>query len=199
MLDTSSADDLLRPSLVLPKGGHLKLRYIFAACIGFIMQLEPATGQVQQDEQIAMLVEGVTKAFFEQLPQENFEAERAFMSDEFAAATPLIYWKSIREQFVKDVGQTPQYVPHKVTYYEKDSLLAAVDFSGQATKPDTFVCGFVLWEITKKNMIGFIRIEQNIVPVAVFKSMPIQQAAQLMTDWRCPVSLIEKVLEISVQ
>ena len=70
---------------------------------------------------------------------------------------------------IKDTGSTPTYTPHRLTYYNQGTLLAAVDFSGMGSKPDTYVCGFILWEIPEPNKIGFSRIEQNIVPVVNYE------------------------------
>ena len=171
---------------------------LVAACTGLFVSVAPASAQIQQSEQTTKIVQVITKAFFDLLPEHKFEAERAFMTDDFAEATPLSAWKKVREQFIELVGSTPQYTEHQLTYYVQDGLLAAVDFSGQAAKPDTYVCGFVLWEFLEPNKIRFVRFEQNIVSGSVFKSMPVQEAAQLMADWHCPTSLIETVLEVSV-
>jgi hypothetical protein len=177
----------------------LKFSYLLFGVTGFFALLGPAAAQVQQNEQTTTLVRDVTEAFFDQLPKADFDVERAFMTDGFADQTPLSAWKAVRDQFVRSVGGTPRYNAHQLTYYTRETLLAAVDFSGQPAKPDTFICGFVLWEIPEQNKIGFIRLEQNVVEVPIFKSMPRQQAAQLMTDWYCPASLIETVLGSSGQ
>jgi hypothetical protein len=175
------------------------MKYALAALICVNTLLAPATAEVRQSEETTKLVKDVTTAFFAMLPSDNFEAERAFMTDEFAAATPIDSWTRARRLLIANVGATPRYVPHRLTYYDEMSLLAAVDFSGQGTSADTFVCGYILWELPAPDLIGFIRLEQNVVQASSFKSMPVQQAAQLMTQWHCPAALIEQVLAIEIQ
>jgi hypothetical protein len=175
------------------------MRLLLALLFSLQVFLEPVAAQVPPSEQTTKLVQDVTDAFFNLMPSDNYEAERAFMTDDFASRTPLQVWKSSREQFKVLAGSTPPYAPHRLTYYQEGALLAAVDFSGKGSKPDTFVCGFVLWEIPEPNKIGFFRLEQNVVSVPLFNQMPKQQAAQLMADWHCPVGLIETVLNIKLQ
>jgi hypothetical protein len=170
------------------------LKHIIFATTFVLALLEPANAQTRPSEQTNELVRNVTEAFFDLPPQDSFDIERAFMSDSFASAMTQKSWQNVREKLIEAAGKTTRYVAHNLTYYQRDFLIAAVDFSGQATKPDMFICGYILWEISDPNTIGFVRLEQNVVPVSVFQSMPIQEAAQLMGDWRCPVSLIETVL-----
>lgn len=178
---------------------YLELTVLLATSVGYFALLEPASAQVQENDSTARLVKDVTEAFFDLLPQDSFATERAFMTDDFATQTPLNEWKTIREKLIVELGATPRLSAHRLTFYEQDQLLAAVDFSGRGIKPDTHVCGFILWEIPEPNKIGFLRIELNTVPVDVFKSLPLQQAAQLMADWHCPMALIEDGLGIAVQ
>lgn len=159
----------------------------------------PALAQVQSDKATTRLVGEVTEAFFALLPKNDFPSERAFMTDEFAAMTSLKDWTRIRAQLIEAAGSTPRYSAHDLTYYQRGTLFAAVDFSGRTTTANTIVCGFVLWEIASPAVIGFSRLEQNVVPAEVFKAMPVQQAAQLMTDWHCPTTLIEAILGVSVR
>ena len=173
-------------------------RFMFLAIISVTTQ-NPAAAQTQPSEQTTALVAGVSETFFDLLPQHDFATERAFMSDSFAQNMPLVSWQNGREQFVAIAGKTPRYIAHGLTYYQQDTLLAAVDFSGQATQPDMFICGYILWEISDANTIGFGRLEQNIVSVPVFQNMPVQQAAQLMSDWRCPVALVEMILQVTTE
>ncbi len=177
----------------------MKFRYVIVACLLVLALLQSAAARVQRDEKTDKLVKGATNALFELLPKNDFEAARAFMADELAAITSLEDWKKLRRQIALDAGSTPGYTAYQTTYYEKNTLLAAVDFYGQAARPDTYVCGFVVWEIVENKEIGFIRLEENVVSVAVFKSMPQQQAAQLLTNFRCPVPFIEKVLGVAVR
>ena len=175
----------------------MKLRLF--ALLGLFAFAESAIAQVQPDDVTTRLVGEVTKAFFELLPKNDFQSERAFMTDEFFRATSLKNWTTIRKQVIATAGSTPRYASHALTYYKRGTLLAAVDFWGRGSKPNTFVCGFILWEIPTPNLIGFSRVEQNIVPADVVKKMPVQQAAQLMADWHCPTALIETILGVSVQ
>ncbi len=177
----------------------MKFRDLVVFSTVFFAIMQPASAQVRQSEQTTRLVQSVADAFFDLLPKNDFAAERAFMSKSFALATPLRDWKAMRKLTIAENGSTPLYKAHQLTYYVRDTLLAAVDFSGQSSDPDTYICGFVLWEISAENTIGFFRMEQNVVTVPIFKKMPIQQAAQLMTDWHCPMSLIETVLGLSGQ
>ncbi len=120
------------------------------------------------------------------------------MAGELASVYSLESWKKVHMQFVSSAGLKSKYTAYRTTFYE-DTFFAAVDFYGQAAKPNTFICGFVVWKVEGNNKIGFIRLEQNVVSVTTFKSMPQQQAAQLMVDWRCPISLIEDVLDVHIQ
>jgi hypothetical protein len=178
---------------------HPDMRFFLALLLSFQVFLEPVVAEVAPSEQTTKLVQDVTSAFFNLLPEDNYQAERAFMTDNFASETPLEAWKSVREKFKSLAGSSPRYSPHRLTYYKEGALLAAVDFSGQGAKSDTFVCGFILWEIPEPNKIGFFRLEQNVVSVPLFNQMPKQQAAQLMADWHCPTPLIEATLNIKLE
>lgn len=169
------------------------------ALIGACVLTCPALAQVQPDKATTRFVGNATEAFFDLIPKNDFQAERAFMTDELASMTSLRDWTNLRSQVIETAGSTSHYQSHALTYYQRGALLAAVDFWGRGAKPDTFVCGFILWEIPKPDVIGFSRFEQNVVPAKVFKAMPVQQAAQLMADWHCPATLIEAVLGVSVQ
>lgn len=144
------------------------------------------------------VVQNVTSALFEQLPKNDFAAERAFMAPELAAMVSEEDWASVRGQIVQDAGSTPAYIAYQTTYYNQGGLIAAVDFYGQAARPGTFVCGFVLWKVYETGDAKLVRLEQNVVPQATFLSMPPQQVAQLQADWRCPVPIIEMVLGVKV-
>ncbi|NRA89063.1 MAG: hypothetical protein HRU28_17135 [Rhizobiales bacterium] len=139
--------------------------------------------QQQPNIQTTKLVNGITKAFFEQLLLEEFTSERAFMSDQLANSTTIDDWRNIREKIIKVSGSTPRYVAHGLTYYQGEKLLAAVDFSSQTLNPNIVICGYLLWELPSPNKIELTRFEQNIVSVDLFRAMPQQKAAQLMTNW----------------
>lgn len=133
------------------------------------------------------------------LLKENFEAERALMTDQLATLVSLVEWSNYRSKVIGETGSTPKYNAHNLTYYNQGKLFAAVDFSGRTAKADTIICGFVLWEVSLGNEIGLARFEQNVVSAKLFRSMPVQTAAQTMASWRCPKSTIESMLGVSIQ
>lgn len=55
----------------------------------------------------------------------------------------------------------------------------------------------MVWELPEPNAIGLVRFEQNVVSGDTLRGMQVQDAAQLMTNWRCPVRLIEDVLGVT--
>lgn len=177
---------------------NMAMKFILAAIVS-ISPFLPAYAQVQPSSQTTELVGGVTEAFFELLLEEDFARERAFLTDELAKSIPIEEWRNRREQVIEAAGPTPRYAAHGLSYYQNKQLLAAVDFSGQAAEPNTYICGYLLWKLPSPNIIGLTRFEQNIVSVDLFSSMPLQDAAQLMTNWRCPSAVIETVLGVSVQ
>lgn len=158
----------------------------------------PAYAQETPSSQTTDLVGGVTEAFFDQLVKDDFAIERAFMTDQFANSMSVSRWSHLRAQVTEITGATPRYVAHGLRYFQNKKLFADVDFSGQTSDPNTLICGYVLWEIPTANTIGLTRFEQNIVSVEEFRNMPQQEAAQLMTNWRCPAGMIETTLGISV-
>jgi hypothetical protein len=167
---------------------------------GFVLAcgLTPVAAQVQPDDATARLVSQTSEAFLDQIVIEDFAAERAFLSPGLAALVSPGAWQSMRAQTIQTAGKTQRYSVHAVTYYQDKTLLAAVDFSGPAGKPDTFICGFLLWELPDRASIGLMRLEQNVVAAETFRQLPVEVAAQNMADWRCPVPLIETTLGISV-
>lgn len=174
------------------------MRHALYALIGFFASAQALIAQVQQTQQTTQLVQDVTKAFFAQLPKDSFEAERAYMAKGLLETVNAREWAASRKYLRDQLGTMVSYTPYNLTYYSRESLLAAVDFSGKGNKADTYVCGFVLWEIPEPNEIGLLRIEENVVSQKLFRKMPLQQAAQLMSDWRCPAQLIESVLGVSI-
>ncbi|MGB7269748.1 MAG: hypothetical protein WBC90_09530 [Albidovulum sp.] len=171
---------------------YLMLAWLFSLSVS-------AQAQVQPSDQTTQLVATVSEAFLDQIVKEDFATERAFMSDRLAKTASVDDWRSTRRQAIDLAGKTQRYTVHGLTYYQEENLLAAVDFSGPAEVPDTMICGFMLWELPEKNVIGLVRFEQNIVTVDNFRKMPAQEAAQTMTNWRCPAEMIQSVLGISVQ
>lgn len=155
--------------------------------------------QVQPSDQISQFVEDTSEAFLIQLVKEDFAAERAFMSDRLAKLAPPDTWREARKRVIEQTGKTQPRTIHGLTYYSEENLLAAVDFSGQGAFPGTFICGFMLWELPTPNAAKLVRFEQNVVPVATFRKLSVTQAAQTMTNWRCPDAMIESVLDVSLQ
>jgi hypothetical protein len=159
-----------------------------------------ATGlaQVQPGEETTQFVVTVSEAFLDQLVKEDFAAEYAFLSDELARMLSPADWQRLRQN-TKDIsGRTQRYSIHGLTYYQDNRLLAAVDFSGRGGFRDVWICGSMMWELPEPNAIGLVRFEQNVVSVDNMRSMQIQEAVQVMTTWRCPASLIEDVLGVTV-
>jgi hypothetical protein len=144
-------------------------------------------------------VEAASDAFLDQIVAEDFAAEWAFLSPRLAASVSPDEWAEVREQTIRLVGKTPRYSVHGITYYQEAGLLAAVDFSGAAAVPDTLICGFMLWEVPETGSLGLLRFEQNIVTIAAFRQMPMQEAAQTMVNWHCPTALIESTLNVKLE
>jgi hypothetical protein len=145
------------------------------------------------------LVEMQTETFFDLMTKNKFDDERAFMTPEFAQIVNSNDWADSRQRLVDQLGSTPRYQVHNVTYYDQVNLYAAVDFVGQAAKSDLHVCGYIVWELRKPNRFGLIRLETNVVSETIFKKMPLQEAAQLMTNWKCSTGLIETILGVKLQ
>ena len=159
----------------------------------------PASAQVHPSAATHTLVQTVTEAFFDQLPKNDFNAERAFMADHFAVTMTPKKWQSGRELLLEKIGSTPRYTAHNLTYYQQEHLLAAVDFSAKSDQPDTYVCGYILWEMPMETVIGFTRLEHNIVSEKLVKKMDLKKAVQLLTNWHCPNTMIETVLGVTLQ
>ncbi len=154
--------------------------------------------QVRPGDETTQLVVTVSEAFLDQLVNEDFAAEYSFLSDGLARMMSFSDWQRSREQVIDIAGPTRRYAAHGLTYYQDGGLLAAVDFSGRGGFRDVWVCGYMLWELPEPNAIGLTRFEQNVVSGEDFRRMEIGQAAQVMTNWRCPVRLIEEVLGVTV-
>jgi hypothetical protein len=137
--------------------------------------------------------------FLDQLALDDFAAERKFLSPRLAAMVSPEDWQATRLAVIAVAGKTRRYAVHGTTFYQDATLLAAIDFSGPAERPDTLICGFLLWELTDGNQIGLLRLEQNAVQLDLFRHMPVETAAQTMADWRCPVDLIESSLGVRLQ
>jgi hypothetical protein len=153
--------------------------------------------QVQPDDQTTRLVATVSEGFLDQLVKEEFPEETAFMSDQMARTISQADWRRLRQQVIEVAGRTQRYAAHGLTYYQDRQLLAAVDFSGRGEFPDVWICGYMVWELPEPNAIGLVRFEQNVVSGDTLRGMQVQDAAQLMTNWRCPVRLIEDVLGVT--
>lgn len=155
--------------------------------------------EVLPSDETSRLVAQVSEAFLDQLVKEDFAAERAFFSDQLLDMVSLDDWQSTRKKGIEVAGKTQRYSIHEMTYYRDSVLLVAVDFSGPAEFFGTQICGFMLWELPKPGSIGLVRLEQNVVSVDAFRKLPVEEAAQTMTNWRCPAAMIENVLGISLE
>ena len=161
--------------------------------------VQPAHAQPVPSEATAQIVAQVTDAFFTQLVAEDFATERGFLADSFAANLSAEDWQDMRERVIARTGATPLCRPHKLTFYQQQTLLAAVDYAGQAEQDGTFICGYVLWSFSSENSLGLTRFEQNIVEAEVLKEMELPAAVELMTGWQCPPPLIEALLNVTLQ
>lgn len=174
----------------------MKLLYII---ISILLLTIPTHAQIKPNAQTTKLVSSISKAFFTQLIKEDFEIEHTYMSDQLKNLMPNSEWQIYREKTIELTGATPQFLAHGLRYYQQKKMLAAVDFSGKAVKPNIYVCGFLLWEISEPNKIELIRFEVNTIFLEVVNAMRKQKAAQLMTNFRCPPAMIETILGISLQ
>jgi hypothetical protein len=159
----------------------------------------PTDAQVQPSDETSRLVFVVTEAFFDQLVKEDFQAERNFLSPTLTDGVSAKDWETLRRQTIDLAGKTRRYSAHGMTYYQEKNLLAAVDFHAAAERPETWVCGFLLWELASETEIGLLRFEQNVVDLPVFRQMPVETAAQTMVNFRCPVDMIERELGVSLE
>ena len=117
------------------------MKLILAATIS-IFHVVPVFAQIQPNEQTSQLVATVTDAFFSQLVQEDIDSELAFLSTELALSLDEDGWRTQRQMVIARSGPTPTFIPHRLTYYQQDTLLAAVDYSGQIGTSDTYICGY---------------------------------------------------------
>lgn len=174
------------------------MKYILAVTF-LILSATLSAAQVAQTHQTTELVKSRTQAFFAQLLKSDFDGDRAFMSEQLANITSPAAWRKVRSQQISQTGGPLQYQGHRLTYYQKEKVLAAVDFYGQADDPNIIVCGFLLWEVTGADQIGLVRFELNVVQVDLIRRMPQQEAAQTMVNWRCPTKMVEAILGVSIQ
>lgn len=164
-----------------------------------LLSAGPAAAQLAPSEQTTQNVVTVTEAFFAQLQKDDFPAERAFLSEAFAAMLSAEAWAELRRQTTALAGPTPLFRPHRLTYYQQDTLLAAVDFWAPANREGTYICGYAIWSLPTADTIGLSRFEQNIVEATVFRAMDTQEALQVLTDWQCPPDVITAVLDLAIQ
>ena len=170
------------------------LSAIFLACLPYA-----AFAELQPNEATSAQVVAATDAFSAHLRAADFDAEYAMLSGGLKQQITLDQWRAQRASVVDIAGQAVTFAPHQLTYYSRDTLIAAVDYAIQAGSPDVYICGYLLWQITDADSIALSRFEQNIVEAPLMRRMDVGQAAQLMTEWRCPASLIEGMLEIRLQ
>lgn len=157
------------------------------------------SAQVVPGPESAALVVSATDRFIVHLQAEDFSAEHDMLTTSMQQQVPLDQWRTQRERVSALAGEMVQVTPHQLTYYSQDALLAAVDYAARGSEPDVYVCGYMLWQITDAETIGLSRFEQNVVEAPLMRQMDVAQAAQLMTNWHCPASLIEGMLQIKLQ
>lgn len=155
-----------------------------------------ASAQMQPSDATAAQIVQVTNTFTTHLRNEDYASEYAMLTDSLRQKITEQDWKAQREAVFALAGPAVQVQPHALTYYTDVTLLAAVDYAAQATTPDIYICGYMLWQFIDEDTVQLSRFEQNVVDAATMKQMDINQAAQLMTDWHCPASLIEGMLSV---
>jgi hypothetical protein len=175
------------------------MRLLCYALFSMTLLTASLAAQDATSDQTTQKVKAASEAFLDQIVAEDFAAERPFLAARLAASVSPEEWAAVRQQTIGISGKTQRYSVHGITYYQQDGLLAAVDFSGAAGLPDTFICGFMLWEVPDNQPLGLLRFEENVVPVAVFRQLPVAEAAQTMVNWRCPTALVESTLNIKLQ
>lgn len=175
------------------------MRTMVFGLLGLIALCNPALAQEATGDPTTERVSAASEAFLDQIVVEDFAAERAFLSPGLAASISAEQWAEVRRQTIRLVGKTPRYAVHGISYYQQGELLAAVDFSGTAEVPDTVVCGYLLWEVPETGAPGLVRFEQNLVPIATFRKLAPQEAAQMLVNWRCPTPLIESSLNVKLE
>jgi hypothetical protein len=185
-------------SLSLRKGRAV-MRAISRALVCLLALGFPVLAREATDDATAGRVSATTEAFLDQIVAEDFAAERAFLSPKLTSSISSDEWAEVRRQTIGMVGKTPRYAVHGISYYDRGGLLAAVDFSGTAEVPETLVCGYLLWEVQETGALGLLRFEQNVIPVAAFRQMPVQEAAQMMVNWCCPLALVESTLNVKLE
>lgn len=176
----------------------MALKHFFISCLfpAFLAIGHQAEAGPEPSEQTTRLVQQVTDMFFDQLPRHEFDVEYGFASTLFYEQTSAEDWRALRMALVDLVEQTPRYRPHAMTYYERETLYAAVDFSG-SVDADTDICGYVIWEMPNETTIGFVRLEQNIVDHTMMAGLSRTDAIGLMQSWHCPQALIAGILGLS--
>lgn len=173
-----------------------------AGALALVSELSGAPAVFAQgtiDDETAQRIVAVSEAFLDQIVKEDFAAERKFLSPRLAETVSGAEWRRFRLQTIERAGQTRRYTVHGVTYYDEGGLMAAVDFSGPTNRADIVICGFLLWDAGGPETTGLLRFEQNIVPLDVFRKMPVAEAAQMLVTWRCPAELIESSLGIRLR
>ena len=126
-------------------------------------------------------------------------ATRAFFTDGLKSKTSTDDWAQFVKALDTATGPRGQVYVHDVSWYARETLVAAIDFSQPFVNGSGTICGYVVWTVPTLDQIEVSRVEQNIVSPSELRAMPVQEAAQLMTSWRCPVPLIEDLLGISLQ
>ncbi len=164
-------------------------------CLILFLLAAPAAAQLRPDDGVNRVVAQVTEAWFDQLPKADFATERAFFAPSLAGQVSKTEWSALRQQMIDRIGgATPRYRARALSYYPRETLYAAVDFSARTEPAGVAVCGYVVWSLPDASTIGLIRMEENIVDPAIFQKMPAADAWKMLAEWRCPAPMIQEIL-----
>lgn len=154
---------------------------------------------IQPSEDVAEAIFERHKAFAKVMSGNEPDAIRAFFNDDLRSRTTAPEW----DDFIRTLGEKtgargPTYV-HDISWYERDTLVAAVDFSQPLANGRGAVCGTVVWTVPTLEQIEVSRVVQNIVDPTSLRAMPVEEAARTMMDWRCPIPMVEDLLGVSIK
>ncbi len=158
----------------------------------FAQNLEPS-----EDLARALFLEH--KALSEAMKASDPDGVRAFFTDGLKARTSTTEWAEFVRSQDERFGARGDHFVHGLTWYDRETLVAAIDFSQPLDNGRGAICGYVVWEIRAMDDMAVARIEQNLVTPALRGRGTTEEVAQLMTDWRCPPPMIEAFLGISKQ
>lgn len=170
------------------------LRFFTTACL--CLATGPAFAQSPRPEDVAPLVARATEAFLQAIAERDEARQRAFFAPGLAQMATPERWAEQRTMIEGRVGPLPAYIPHKVTWYPQETLFVAVDFSTVLKEAESYICGTLIWELPASDVIGLVRLEENIVEREVFSRMAPDSRQKTLSDWFCPPDLIEVFLAL---